>query len=220
MNHRFGGPLYRKGADTLRLDLDVLLKVESWKPDFVFTCSMSDLFLEEAPDYFLELVFYQMENNPQHTFQVLTKRSERMMNWTRQNYTTLTFPKNIWLGVSVENQDYMERVDHLKKTPASLRFISFEPLLGLIELEDGDLDGIDWVIVGGESGGGARKMDGDWARAIRDHCVRDEIPFFFKQWGAHDPVTGKKVGKKKAGGILDGRVWDEMPTEPRQLEGI
>ena len=163
----------------------------------IFVNSMSDLFHEAIPIEFIKEVFETMEEASWHRFQVLTKRSERLfkiaplLNWT----------KNIWMGVSVENEKYMYRIDHLRKTPAQVKFLSIEPLLG--PLNNMDLSNIDWVIVGGESGPGARPMKEEWVLDIRDQCLKMKVPFFFKQWGG--------VNKKKAGRSLEGRTWDGMP---------
>jgi protein gp37 len=179
---------------------------------------MSDLFHEDVPDDFIQQVFDTMIQADQHIFQVLTKRSERLMNWTRARYRFInesssktTLPKHIWLGVSVENQTFTKRIPYLQKTPARVRFLSIEPLIGHVNLSHRLLKGIHWVIVGGESGPGARPMKLEWAKAIQRQCGRYEVPFFFKQWGAFSP-DGNRVGKKKAGRILSGKTWDEMPV--------
>ena len=158
---------------------------------------MSDLFHEDVPLEFILRVFDVMEKADWHAFQVLTKRSERLMELSER----INWPSNVWMGVSVENQDYLYRIDHLRKTEAQLKFLSFEPLLG--RLQDINLDGINWVIVGGESGPKSRKIDPDWVTEIRDNCLEQNVPFFFKQWGG--------VNKKKNGRLLEGRIWDQMP---------
>ncbi len=190
------GHPYEQGFD-LRLWPDRLNLPLTWKtPRTIFVNSMSDLFHEKVPLSFIRGVFEVMEQASWHTFQVLTKRSDRLLALAKE----LNWPPNVWVGVSVEAPEYVWRVDHLRPVPAAVRFLSVEPLLariGRIDLKD-----IDWVIVGGESGPGARPMDAAWVREIRDQCVRDGIPFFFKQWGG--------VRKKKNGRILDGRTWDEM----------
>jgi protein gp37 len=170
----------------------------SWKrPQLIFVNSMSDLFIDQVPDNFILDVFQTMNRATWHTFQVLTKRSERLCELA----STLPWAENIWMGVSVETNEYTHRIEHLRGTGASVKFLSLEPLLGPIpEL---DLHGIDWVIVGGESGPGARAMKEDWVIDIREQCVRSDVPFFFKQWGG--------VRKKAAGRELQGRTWDEMP---------
>lgn len=181
-----------------------------WKePRMIFVNSMSDLFHEDVPDHFIDQVFEVMFRARQHVYQVLTKRSERMMDWTLGRFDKEKFPSHIWLGVSVENQNYIWRIEHLQQAPAKVRFLSIEPLLGPVDLSQ-HLTGIHWVIVGGESGPAARPMHPDWARAVRKQCELCNVAFFFKQWGAFNS-EGKRVGKKSAGRLLDGRTWDEMP---------
>lgn len=262
-------------------DLDRPLR---WRgPRRVFVNSMSDLFHRDVPDDFIAETFAVMGLAPQHTFQVLTKRPQRMAAWVAGNpsnqsivnakvanrlgvrasdhepfdssedvrqlgraigsaredaglsrHPTWPLP-NVWLGTSIESDRYTWRADHLRCTPAAVRFLSLEPLLG--PLTSLDLTGIDWVIVGGESGPGARPMHPDWVRDIRDRCVAAGVAFFFKQWGEHRPLIDylragggcpvpcveiptpdgsrrgemARVGKKAAGRVLDGRTWDEMP---------
>lgn len=170
----------------------------SWKkPQTIFVNSMSDLFLEDVPVDFVKQVFDVMCRAHGHTFQVLTKRAERLAELSVE----LPWAQNIWMGVSVENNDYTFRVDQLRATRARVKFLSIEPLLGPVP--DLDLAGIDWVIVGGESGPGARPMKEEWVVEIKDQCLRAEVPFFFKQWGG--------VRKKKSGRMLQGRTWDQMP---------
>jgi len=171
----------------------------SWKkPRTIFVNSMSDLFHEDVPESFISKVFDIMKDRPQHIFQVLTKRSKNMLKISHN----LFWPENVWMGVTVENSDYMERIDDLRATPAKVKFLSLEPLLGPIS--NLDLTNIDWVIVGGESGPRARPISPEWVRDIRDQCLAANVPFFFKQWGG--------VNKKKAGRILDGQIWDQMPV--------
>ncbi len=193
------GHHYEQGFD-LRLwpdRLDVPLK---WKrPRTIFVNSMSDLFHEKVPLSFIKKVFLTMEKASWHTFQVLTKRAERMVELAPD----LNWPSNVWMGVSIETSKYLWRSDHLQNIPTGVRFLSLEPLLG--PLGSIDLCGIDWVILGGESGPGARPMDPEWVREIREQCHANGIPFFFKQWGG--------VQKKKSGRVLDGRTWSEMPEE-------
>jgi protein gp37 len=165
---------------------------------------MSDLFHEDVPEQFIESVLDVMAEADWHTFQVLTKRSERLA----QLAPRLSWPDNVWMGVSVENQRWTCRVDHLREVPAKVHFLSCEPLLGPLRL---DLQAIDWVIVGGESGPHARPMRADWAREIRQQCQEASVPFFFKQWGAHNEA-GQRLGKKLAGRILDGKTWNELPA--------
>lgn len=163
----------------------------------VFVNSMSDLFHAKVPLDFVRQVFEVMEKTPQHTYQVLTKRSARLPKIADQ----LRWPVNLWLGVSVENEDHMYRVDHLRQVPAAVRFLSCEPLIG--PLPGLNLDGIGWVITGGESGPKARPLDPEWVREIRDTCLDVEVPFFHKQWGGRTP--------KEGGRLLDGLLWSEMP---------
>ncbi len=180
-----------------------------WRsPRMVFVNSMSDLFGDFVPDAFIDSVFHVMRQTPQHTYQVLTKRAERMRWWVRRK-SWLESASNIWLGVSVEDREFgLPRVEALRRTRAALRFLSIEPLLeGLPTL---DLVGIDWVIVGGESGPGARQLDPRWVRDIRDRCRSAKVPFFFKQWGG--------VFKSRRGRLLDGRTWDEFPDVERRTE--
>ena len=196
-----GQPNYANGF-TLTTHEHVIETPLKWsKPQMIFVCSMSDLFHKSVPFVFIEKVFDVMRRAEHHRFQVLTKRSKRMMDMSRH----LPWPDNIWLGVSVENDDYLHRIDHLRNTDAAVKFISFEPLIGPVH--ELNLHGIDWAIVGGESGPGARPMDESWVMTIRDRCTHDGIPFFFKQWGG--------VNKKKTGRLLEGEVWDEMPSATR-----
>jgi protein gp37 len=191
------GHPYEQGFD-LRLWPDRLDLPLTWKkPRTIFVNSMSDLFHENVPFSFIRRVFRTMEKASWHIFQVLTKRSERMARITPK----LDLPPNAWLGVSIEASKYLWRADDLREVPAAVRFLSVEPLLG--PLGAVNLSGINWVIVGGESGPGARPMDPEWAREIRDQCVNARVPFFFKQWGG--------VQKKKHGRVLDGQTWEEMP---------
>jgi protein gp37 len=169
-----------------------------WKsPKRIFVNSMSDLFHADVPVSYIRYVFEIMRRAHWHQYQVLTKRSERLLELS----SSLPWEPQIWMGVSVENQDYAARIDHLRGTHAHLKFLSIEPLLG--PLPELDLSGIDWVIAGGESGPGARPMDPEWVRDLRDQCLRAGVGFFFKQWGG--------VNKKKTGRTLDGRTWDQVP---------
>ena len=166
------------------------------KPSRVFVNSMSDLFHERMPLDFLQEIFRIMGECPRHVFQVLTKRHKRLLKLA----PLLDWPENVWMGVSVENQDYSHRVDYLRQVPAVVRFLSCEPLLGSLQL---DLRGIHWVIVGGESGKGHRAIEADWIRSIRAQTHAADSAFFFKQWGGARPKSG--------GRELDGQTWDEMP---------
>ena len=182
----------------------VLSLPRTWKqPQMIFVNSMSDLFHERVPIDFIQRIFEIMRTVDRHTYQVLTKRSERL----RKLDEKIDWPDNVWMGVSVENADYLCRIDDLRATGAKVKFLSLEPLLGPLPVLD--LGDIDWVIVGGESGPGARPMKEEWVIQIRDRCVSAGIPFFFKQWGG--------VNKKQAGRRLDGRTWDEMPNPAQPL---
>jgi protein gp37 len=195
-------PRYRNGF-TVTLHPDQLTLPHRWRqPRRIFVNSMSDLFHESVPGDFIHQVFDVMKRTDWHIFQVLTKRSRRLAALA----PSLSWAPNIWQGVSVESARYTSRVRGLQTVPAAVRFLSVEPLLGPIpELP---LTGIDWVIVGGESGGQRRPMAAEWARQVRDYCRAAGVPFFFKQWGGRTPKSG--------GRALDGRTWDEMP-EPRRL---
>lgn len=194
-----GQPNYRNGFN-LTLHPHVLKSPLSWrKPRVIFVNSMSDLFHEKVPLEFIQKVFDIMKRAHQHTFQILTKRAERLEALNDQ----LPWTDNIWMGVSIENEDFLYRIDHLQKTSAKIKFLSMEPLLGSIS--NLNLEGIDWVIVGGESGSGARIMRKEWVSQIRDHCLVQKVPFFFKQWGGQN--------KKAAGRVLENRTWDEFPVK-------
>jgi protein gp37 len=174
----------------------------SWRqPRLVFVNSMSDLFHARVPLDFVREVFAVMAATPQHTYQVLTKRAARLRKVADQ----LDWPDNLWMGVSVENSDALDRVDDLRGVPAAVRFLSCEPLLG--PLDDINLDGIDWVIAGGESGSGHRPLDPEWVIDLRNACQSAQVPFFFKQWGGRTPKAG--------GRTLEGLIWDEMPARGR-----
>ena len=196
-----GQPNYANGF-RLTLHEEVLGLPLRWrKPQMIFVNSMSDLFHKDVPIDFIQRAFDVMRQAHWHQFQVLTKRSERLLELD----PLLQCPENVWMGVSVENADYTWRIDHLRKTHARIKFLSLEPLLG--PLPDLRLKGIDWVIVGGESGPGARPMEREWVVDIRRQCQRARVPFFFKQWGG--------VHKSKAGRELDGRTWDQLPRAYR-----
>lgn len=193
-----GLPAYRNGfAPTLQPHaVDLPLRWRRRK--MIFVNSMSDLFHSAVPTEFILSVFEVMRQAHWHTFQILTKRSERPVELDR----LLRWPDNVWMGVSVESQAFTFRIDHLRRTSAAVKFLSLEPLLGA--LPDLDLSDIDWVIVGGESGPGCRAMNPTWVRDIRDQCAAFAVPFFFKQWGG--------VWKKRAGRELDGQTHDAMPV--------
>jgi len=201
-----GQPRYERAFE-LTLQDDIVELPLRWKtPRIIFVNSMSDLFHSGVPDEFIRRCFSVMRKASQHKFQVLTKRPERVVELRSE----LEWSDNIWMGTSVENSQYVERVRILKKVPARIRFLSIEPLLGAIPRLP--LKGIHWVIVGGESGPGARPMDPSWARKIRDQCLAAKVPFFFKQWGAFG-ADGVRRAKKANGRELDGRIWNEMPHE-------
>jgi protein gp37 len=219
----------------LTVHADVLDVPRRWaSPRVIFVNSMSDLFHARVPAGFIRDVFDVMADTPRHTYQVLTKRSQRLAKLV----DTLPWPKNIWMGVTVESDRYAFRADHLREVPAHVRFVSAEPLLG--PLPSLSLEDIEWVIAGGESGHGARPMHPDWARDLRDRCRAAEVAFFFKQWGAWRPerrsetlvgvdgarvsrssvlagvpgapVPMRRMSKHAAGRRLDGRLWNQMPT--------
>jgi protein gp37 len=193
-----GQPNYVNGFE-LTLHEHMLEQPLSWKkPQMVFVNSMSDLFHKDVPEDFIQKTFEVMRRASWHTFQVLTKRSERLLELAPQ----IEWPANVWMGVSVENQRYTFRIEHISKTNAHVKFLSLEPLLG--PLRNLDLHAIDWVIVGGESGPGARPMSEAWVIDIRDQCLAAGVPFFFKQWGG--------VRKKSAGRVLRGRTWNQLPA--------
>lgn len=178
----------------------------SWRtPRRVFVNSMSDLFHKEVPRSFVDSVFETMERADWHVFQILTKRSSLLRNYINQRYADSPAPPHIWLGVSIESRDCLVRLAHLKQANAAIRFISFEPLLE--DLGSLNLNGIHWAIVGGESGPRARPLDPDWVRRLRDQCRRQDVAFFFKQWGGIRPKSG--------GNRLDGRQWLQYPLKTR-----
>jgi protein gp37 len=182
----------------IKLDWNALSIPATWKTGrLIFVNSMSDLFHDDVPLEFVRAAFQVMRATPQHTYQILTKRAERLEELS----PSLEWAANIWMGVSVENSDYLFRVDHLRRVPAAVRFLSLEPLLG--SLTGLRLDGIHWAIAGGESGPNARPVAPEWIREIRDMCLRQRVAFHFKQWGG--------TNKKRAGRVLDGRTWDDLP---------
>ncbi len=200
------GHPYEQGFD-LRLWPDRLELPLRWRrPRRVFVNSMSDLFHHEIPDEFIRRVFDVMTRANWHVFQILTKRSVRLARLA----PSLPWPPHIWAGVSVELDRFTSRADDLRKVPAAIRFISAEPLIGA--LPSLDLEGIQWVITGGESGPGHRACDPDWVRDLRDRCQAARIPFFHKQWGGLSPHSG--------GRLLDGRTWDEMPPIPSKSQQL
>lgn len=190
------GHPYEQGFDLRLVPESLDLPLRWKKPRTIFVNSMSDLFHENIPASFIQSVFHVMTRSSQHNFQVLTKRADRLAALA----LILPWPSNVWIGVTIENQANVHRLAYLHSVPAHTKFISFEPLLGPIDIE---LDGIDWAIVGGESGPHARPIKPKWIRSLRDRCLKSDIPFFFKQWGG----TRKHLN----GRALDGRIWDEMP---------
>ena len=196
-----------KDAFEVRIHPDQLLLPYKWKtPKIVFVNSMSDLFHKEVPADFIKRVFTIMNDNPQHVFQVLTKRAERLIELSAE----LVWTDNIWMGVSVEDTSVTHRVDRLKETSAHIKFLSCEPLLG--PLPDLNLDGIHWLIVGGESGTRPRPMREDWVFDIQRQCEEQDVKFFFKQWGGRN--------KKAAGRLLNGRTYDDMPVIPERTKSV
>ena len=195
------GHPFEHGFD-LTLRPERLGQPASWRrPRMIFVNSMSDLFHKNVPLDFVDAVFESMEGADWHVFQVLTKRSSRLRKYINARYADRSAPGHIWIGVSVEDGTKLSRVGHLSDTTAQVRFLSLEPLIGpIMRLE---LEGIHWVIVGGESGPGARHMHPDWARRVRNRCVVSGVPFFFKQWGGATPKAG--------GRLLDGREWNQWP---------
>ena len=175
------------------------------RPTLYFVCSMADLFHEDVPDTFIDRVLAVARQTPRHTYQLLTKRAERLPEF----FASRPIPNNVWLGVTVEDRRHgLPRIDHLRRIPARVRFLSVEPLLE--DLGPLDLDGIQWVIVGGESGPDARPMRPEWALAVRDRCLATGVAFTFKQWGAWGP-DGVRRDKQANGRLLAGRLWDERP---------
>ena len=202
LSHRLqlmGQANYRNGFN-LTLQPQMLDLPLRWKtPKRIFVNSMSDLFHKDVPTDYIKRVFDAMKRAHWHQYQVLTKRSERVLALSNE----LEWSPQIWMGVSVESGKYKDRIDDLRQTGARVKFLSLEPLLG--SLGRLNLRGIDWAIVGGESGPGARPLNAEWVTEIRDQCIRSGVAFFFKQWGG--------VQKSKTGRTLEGRTWDQMPVE-------
>jgi protein gp37 len=196
--HAMGQYNYRNGFELTLQEKSLGLPLHWKQPQMIFVNSMSDLFHRNVPKKFILNVFNVMAQADWHTFQILTKRSDRLLELNDE----LEWPANVWMGVSVENSDYLYRINHLRQTTAKIKFLSLEPLLG--PLPSLDLTGINWVIVGGESGPGARPIDREWIIDIRDQCKHNHVPFYFKQWGG--------INKKKAGRLLDGIKWDQLPS--------
>jgi protein gp37 len=194
-----GQPNYANGFQ-VTLHEHILEYPLRWKkPRTIFVNSMSDLFHEQVPDSFIFKIFDIMKQACWHQFQILTKRSLRL----KELASRLDWPKNVWMGVSIENEAAKFRIDDLRQVPATVRFLSLEPLLG--PLASLNLSDIDWVIVGGESGPRARPMKEEWVTQIKEHCIEQNVPFFFKQWGG--------INKKRNGRLLEGRTWDDMPMK-------
>ena len=189
-----------KWNGVVRIDPASLELPRSWKTGrMIFVNSMSDLFHEKVPLDFIRRVFATMQSTPQHTYQILTKRAERLADVSSK----LPWPANVWMGVSVESQFYTDRIDFLRSVGAKTKFLSLEPLLGA--LDELNLEEIDWVITGGESGPKARPVDPEWVRSIRDQCLQAGVAFHFKQWGGPN--------KKRTGRLLDGRIWEQFPAK-------
>jgi protein gp37 len=196
--HAMGQINYKNGFRLTLHEHSLELPIQWKQPQMIFVNSMSDLFHKDVPIDFIQQAFDIMRKAYWHTFQILTKRSSRLLELDSQ----LDWPQNIWMGVSVETADYTPRIDDLRSTNAKIKFLSLEPLLG--PLHELNLTNINWVIVGGESGPGARPVLQEWVVDIRDQCSNAHVPFFFKQWGG--------INKKKAGRELDGKTWDELPS--------
>ena len=204
--HGMGVAKYRNGFE-VTLHPDVLEAPLRWKkPQIIFVNSMSDLFHDQIPFDYVLRIFDVMARAPQHIFQILTKRSKKLARLNAK----LPWPPNVWMGVTCESQTYQFRINDLRKTDARIKFLSLEPLVG--PLPNLDLSGIDWVIVGGESGPGARPMQKEWVVEIQKQCRTQAVPFFFKQWGG--------VNKSAAGRRLNGRLYEEMPALPEAVEAM
>jgi len=198
---------FESGFD-LTLRPERLKQPIQWKQRrMIFVNSMSDLFHKNVPLEFVDRVFKTMETANHHTFQLLTKRSSRFRDYINRRYQTTSAPRHIWLGVSVEDAQRKSRINHLRSAAATVRFLSIEPLIGPVGTLD--LDGIHWVIVGGESGPRSRPISQEWVRDIRDQCVEANVAFFFKQWGGYRPKSG--------GRELDGREWNEFPISDHAI---
>jgi len=203
--HSMGVHGYENGFDLMLLPDRINQPLKRKKPTIYFVCSMSDLFHEQVPDNFIYQVIQTIEQATQHRFQVLTKRAERMTNF----FKDCSIPNNLWLGVTVEDKEYgLPRIDFLRQVPAKLHFLSIEPLLE--DLGKINLENIEWVIVGGESGVKARRMQKEWVENIKQQCLTQNVTFFFKQWGTYG-FDGKKRSKRANGRILDGQIWNGIP---------
>ena len=199
-----------KNGFKVTLHPECLNEPYKWKkPSMVFVVSMGDLFHEDVPFEYIDKVFKVIRETPQHTYQILTKRADRLFDYYFSYIDICDKPKNVWLGVTCENRNHYDRIALLRLVPANnVKFLSCEPLLG--EMNDINLDGIDWVITGGESGVCARRTPTDWFRGLRDACLRWNTPFFFKQWGAWGE-DGVKRSKQANGSLLDGQEWKQYP---------
>jgi protein gp37 len=194
-------PRYKNGFKVTLHPDQLELPLRWRRPKRIFVNSMSDLFHEHVPEDFIRRVLRTAAYSPWHSYQILTKRAERLAKLAPR----FQWPENVWQGVSIESDDYAWRADYLRQVPAAVRFLSIEPLLGPIKKLS--INGINWVIVGGESGPGARPLHADWVRSVRDQCWKHGVPFFFKQWGGRSPKAG--------GRELDGREWNELPVGSR-----
>lgn len=201
-----GQPNYLNGFKIALHEHTLNFPLQWKKPQTIFVNSMSDIFHRDVPLRFINKIFSVMREAHWHIFQILTKRAERLSEINSE----LNWSPNIWIGVSVENDDFKFRIDYLRKINAKIKFLSIEPLLS--PLGKLNLEGIDWVIVGGESGPKARPMEPSWVIDIRDQCLKARVPFFFKQWGGFN--------KKKSGRLLEGRTWDEMPDVYERMPSV
>ncbi|MGE4545980.1 MAG: phage Gp37/Gp68 family protein [Pedobacter sp.] len=208
-------PGYENGFEVSMMGNRLEQPLRKKKPTKYFVNSMSDLFHEKVPFEFIDRIFNVIDETPHHIYQILTKRSQRMADYFQER----TPPSNAWIGVTVENQKQgLRRIDHLRTIDATIRFLSVEPLLE--DLGRINLEGIDWVIVGGESGPKARPMKGEWAENIQEQCEKADVSFFFKQWGGWG-ADGKKRSKKENGRMLKGKYWDDMPDYQKPtIQGI
>jgi protein gp37 len=209
MAHRLkamGQKNYINGFDVTMHPHTLKIPLKWKKPQMIFVNSMSDLFHNDVPFLFIQKIFSVMSKSNWHRFQILTKRAERLAEVSPK----LNWPENVWMGVTIESPSYLCRLEYLRNVPASVKFLSFEPLLGPIP--EMDLTNIDWVIVGGESGPGARPMQREWVVDIQKNCHKENVPFFFKQWGG--------VNKKKAGRLLNGRTFSEMPIHNKDRSAL
>ena len=200
-----GNPKYHNGFQSTIHPEDLIGPMRWKKPSTIFVCSMSDLFHSDVPFDFIDKVLGVIRNTPQHNYQILTKRAERMTEY----FASRVIPSNVWIGVTVENLKVKSRIDYIRNLKASVRFISCEPLLE--DLGELDLTGINWIIVGGESGVQARPMKGEWVLNIKQQADKNNIPFFFKQWGTWS-VDGIKGNKKINGKLLQGKIVQNMPN--------